>query len=74
MNSYKRIVREKCLVRVTTVKNEEFIGTLLPMYFIITENDAVSAEIYLSQHQRHKGKDFGTVGFPLSYIKSIEKL
>ena len=74
MDKYQRIVREGSTVKITTVENEEFIGILLPMYYIISENNTILTEIYLSQSKEHQGDDYGTIGFPTSYIKSIESL
>ena len=72
MASYQRNFREGNIVKITTTRDEEFIGTLLSMYYIITENNTFSVEIYIKQHKKHQGNDFGTVGFPMSYIKTIE--
>ncbi len=71
MNDFLRIVQEGNLVQIVTKKGETFVGTLLPMYFVILDNGILSAEIYLSQHETHKGEPFGTVGLALHDIERI---
>lgn len=71
MNDFFRIAQEGSLVQVTTTDGDIFTGTLLPMYFVIQDNNEISVELYLSQHESHKGIPFGTVGLDVRYIKSV---
>ncbi|SDB27486.1 hypothetical protein SAMN02910417_02031 [Eubacterium oxidoreducens] len=58
-------------MQITTTKGDVFTGTLLPMYFVIQDNNEISVEFYLSQHESHKGLPFGTVGLTVRDVKSI---
>lgn len=72
--TFERIIKEDDIVRIVTVENEVFVGRILPNFFVIKENDELDTEIFLSQTPEHTGKDYGTVGLPIRFIKSIYKL
>lgn len=74
MMKWERIASNGDLVKITTNKNDIFIGQLLPMYNIVNDNNRIVAEIFLSQHPSHKGEDFGCVGLFTSDIVNIEVL
>lgn len=74
MMKWERIASNGALVKVTTNKNDIFIGTLLPIYNIVNDNNRIVTEIFLSQHPSHKGEDFGCVGLFTSDIANIKVL
>ncbi len=71
MNDFLRIAKEGNLVQVTTIKGDTFTGILLPTYFVIQDNGKISVELFLSEHESHKGAPFGTVGLAIQDIKNI---
>ncbi len=72
--TFERIIQENDIVKIVTAKDEVFVGRILPNFFIIKENDELDTEIFLSQTPEHTGKDYGTIGLPIRFIKSIHKL
>ena len=72
--TYKRIIQDNDIVKITTVKKEVFIGKILKNFFIIKENNTLDVEIFLSQTPEHTGPYYGTIGLPISFITSIHKL
>lgn len=72
--TFERIIQENDIVKIVTAKDEVFVGRILPNFFVIKENDELDTEIFLSQTPKHTGKDYGTIGLPIRFIKSIHKL
>ena len=72
--TFERIGRHGSIVKIIAQDGVEFIGKLLPMYYLIKENGSLSVELYVSQHEQHKGPEFGCAGFALEDIKQIEVL
>lgn len=71
--AFNRIAETGEIVKITTIKGEEFIGKIHNQFFVIEENGTLDCEIYISEVERFPS-NYGCVGLPIAFIQSIEKV